>query len=285
MKNTGRPRVTAIDDDLNISLQAIENPRLTRAQIKDKCELNCGLSTIGKRLNESGLFCRVARIKEHLSAGHKARRLQFAENHLNFPFWDRTVIVDESTFMTGHAVKTLIRRPINAAYDQKYIVERAQSGRMSIPVFGLMHAGVIGPLVRIDGAFNAEKYIDILNDTVLPYVEEHFPDGHFYYYQDNSPIHKARIVKEWFQENIPNHQLFETPPKSPDIPPIENLWGRAKVKVANDGIYENCDDLWLAISDAWIEMRENINYAQNLINSIPNRLQAIIDCNGNHTKY
>ncbi len=78
---------------------------------------------------------------------------------------------------------------------------------------------------------------------------------------------------------------FSTPPKSPDIPPIENLWGRAKVKVENKGIFANEEELWLAISDAWIEMRENVDYAQNLVNSIPNRLQAIINANGGHTKY
>jgi hypothetical protein len=117
-------------------------------------------------------------MKEHLSAGHKARRLQFAQNNSNFQFWDRTIIVVESTFTTGHAIRTLVRRPIGMAFDQKRIVERAQSGRISIPVFGLMHAGAIGPLVRIEGRFDAEKYIDILNE-VLPYIEENFVDGNF----------------------------------------------------------------------------------------------------------
>jgi hypothetical protein len=33
--------------------------------------------------------------------------------------------------------------------------------------------------------------------------------------------------------------LIQTPENPPDINPIENLWGRARVKVANDGIYAN----------------------------------------------
>jgi hypothetical protein len=82
------------------------------------------------------------------------------------------------------------------AYDQKYIVERAQSGCGSIPMFGLMHAGAIWPLLRIEKRFDAEKYIEILNDTVLPYVEN-FPNGYFYYYQDNPPIHRAQAVRHW----------------------------------------------------------------------------------------
>jgi hypothetical protein len=88
---------------------------------------------------------------------------------------------------------------------KKYIVQSSHSCRKPLPVFGLMHAEAIGPLVRIEGTFDAEKYIDILDDTVLPYIEEHFSNGHFYYYQDNSPIHRAKTVREWFGWNIPVH--------------------------------------------------------------------------------
>jgi hypothetical protein len=38
--------------------------------------------------------------------------LQFAQNNLNFQFWNRTIFVDESTFITGHAIRTLVKRPI-----------------------------------------------------------------------------------------------------------------------------------------------------------------------------
>jgi hypothetical protein len=263
IKQRGRPRATTSEEDLNISLHAIQKPSITSNEIKTEAQIDCCRMTVGRRLRESKLFCRIARIKEHLSAGHKARRMLFAENNLNFAFWDRTIIVDESTFMTGHKTRTLVRRPIATAYEEKYIVQSAHSGRKSLPVFGLMHAEAIGPLVCIEGTFDSEKYIDILDDIVLPYIEEHFPDGHFYYYQDNSPIHRARTVREWFERNIPVHQLFETPPKSPDIPPIENLWGLAKVRVSSDGIYADEEELWLAICEAWNDMRELTNNSRN----------------------
>jgi hypothetical protein len=79
--------------------------------------------------------------------------------------------------------------------------------------------------------------------------------------------------------------MFGTPAKSPDIPPVENLCARAKVKVAENCIYNDEEDLRLAISGAWIEIREIIDYARNLVNSIPNRFQAIIVAKGGHTKY
>jgi hypothetical protein len=151
--------------------------------------------------------------------------LQFAQNYLNFDEWHNTIFVDESTFMTGHAVRTLVRRPIGAAYDENFIVKKGHSGRRSVSVFGLLCAGGVGPLVRIEGRFDAEKYVNILDNTVLPFIEESFADGNFHYYQDNSPIHRALIVRQWFNQNFEPNQLFQTPAKSPDINPIENLWG------------------------------------------------------------
>jgi hypothetical protein len=47
--------------------------------------------------------------------------------------------------------------------------------------------------------------ISIFSTTVLLYIEEHFSNGHFYYYQDNSPIHRARTVRKWFGWNTPVH--------------------------------------------------------------------------------
>jgi hypothetical protein len=119
----------------------------------------------------------------------------------------------------------------------------------------------------------------------LPYIEDSFPDGHYYYYQDNSPIHKSRVVRQWFQLNVPEYQLFDTPAKSFDMNPIENVWGRSKVKVAKNGIFEDLEDLWESIFECWNAMREDIYYSHNLVDSMPNRLQSIINANEGHIKY
>jgi transposase len=111
-KGTGRPKSTTEHEDLLINLHAIQNPKATLKKIKFEANLGCHTSTIGKILRKNKLFCRVARIKEHLSPGHKARRFQFARENLNFNFWDRTVFVDEANFMTGAAYRQLVRRPI-----------------------------------------------------------------------------------------------------------------------------------------------------------------------------
>jgi len=78
IKHMRRQRATTIQQDLDIALCATQNPRTISAQIKQELGLDISLVTIGKKLRESKLFCRVAQQKEHLSVGHKARRIQFA---------------------------------------------------------------------------------------------------------------------------------------------------------------------------------------------------------------
>ncbi len=65
------------------------------------------------------------------------------------------------------------------------------------------------------------RYIDILDNTVIPYIEE-FRYEDIYYYQDNGPIHRSRIVTNWFEDNFSPGQLNWSPAKSFDINPIKN---------------------------------------------------------------
>ncbi|KAJ8985055.1 hypothetical protein NQ317_016970 [Molorchus minor] len=58
--------------------------------------------------------------------------------------------------------------------------------------------------------------------------------------------------------------------------PIENFWG-----LIVKGIYKrnfrpaNAKALWKVIQNAWEELREDQNYSQNLIESMPRRLDAL----------
>jgi hypothetical protein len=79
------------------------------------------------------------------------------QNFQNFDNWDRTIFVDESTFMTGHTVRTLVLYPIGTVFEERFIVEKAQSVKRSVPVFGTLCSEGIGPLVRIEGRFDAKS--------------------------------------------------------------------------------------------------------------------------------
>ena len=55
----------------------------------------------------------------------------------------------------------------------------------------------------------------------LPFLHEVFPNGHLFM-QDNDPKHISKKAQEFFHANGIN--WWRTPPESPDLNPIENLW-------------------------------------------------------------
>ena len=72
---------------------------------------------------------------------------------------------------------------------------------------------------------DAQMYVDILRDTLKPFIEEVYPDSHRFM-QDNDPKHTLRCAVEFFRDNSIN--WWKTPAESSDCNPIENLWHEMK---------------------------------------------------------
>lgn len=50
---------------------------------------------------------------------------------------------------------------------------------------------------------NAELFIDILDKTLLPFIEGVYPEGHKFM-QDIDPKHSSNMTKEWLQNKSVN---------------------------------------------------------------------------------
>ena len=72
---------------------------------------------------------------------------------------------------------------------------------------------------------DAPRYKQILEAGLLPFIDECYPDGHRLH-QDNDPKHCSKLIDDFFTEK--GIMWWRTPPESPDLNPIENIWGSLK---------------------------------------------------------
>ena len=93
--------------------------------------------------------------------------------------------------------------------------------------------------------------------------------------------HRAKSTKKWHQDR--GVKLFEGwPGNSPDLNPIENLWSQMKHLQRHEratsiaGLKRIAQKVWNNITLA---------YLQSLYESMPRRMQAVVDAQGGHTKY
>jgi len=107
--------------------------------------------------------------------------------------------------------------------------------------------------------------------------------GDEYIFQDDgAPCHRAKVIKAWLQDkHIP--AMSDWPGQSPDISPIENLWHIMK-RLIGEMKPTGRVTLVEAVISTW-HHTVALETLQKLIESMPRRIQAVIDAKGNVTKY
>ncbi len=76
--------------------------------------------------------------------------------------------------------------------------------------------------------------------------------------------------------------VLDCPTNSPDLNPIENLWGIVKRKMRNKRP-KNSDELKATVKETWASIPPQ--QCQKLITSMPRRIEAVIKAKGSPTKY
>ena len=105
---------------------------------------------------------------------------------------------------------------------------------------GLNENGVT-PLAFCSGKMNSKSYQETLESYLFPNASN-LTHGNFILMQDNAPPHRSRSTSNWLTVN--RVEKFDWPPYSPDLNPIENLWGWLVRKVyANGRQFDSVDEI------------------------------------------
>ena len=178
----------------------------------------------------------------------------------------------------------LFHRKPGTRYHPDHVARRQISGRVTVHVWGWVDGHGRGTLHRLPPRFTSRDYLRLLQEEFVPAVQR-LRQMPVLFQQDFSPIHQARIVRQWLQEE---RDLQQVPwvARAPDINIIENVWGRMTNHLTPHLRDQriSADELWHHVQEAWQEVVTDA-YCRTLADSIPSRLRAVVEAGGQWSGY
>lgn len=291
-KNVGNPMSRRSDPPLSerdrkkIALDIEQHPRrpLRASSIAIRKELRLAVSpsTLSRIAREQEIEASHRSRKPALSAADEKKRDAFAHARIGDD-WSDLVAVDEilvdlngspnlhNTFC-WHKKGT----PVPPIPTHKFPISRnyflACSAR-----------GALDP-IPCSAHPTAAEYTKMLDQKVIPAIEELFEGDSWRFYQDLAPWHTAQLTQEFCQETMPGFfSRHEVPPRSPDLNPQESINGEIQQAIAL-AEPKTAAELEAAFFKAYREATTPAKLA-NIFASMPARCQAVIEAKGKMTRY
>ncbi|GBB92182.1 hypothetical protein RclHR1_01980007 [Rhizophagus clarus] len=244
----------------------------TRTLTKKLCKNGLEVShmTISRHLANHGYKKAILRATPMLTAAHKQKRVEWAQNHLNDD-WSLTLFSDETAFQ-------LFRNTVQRWYKKERPIRPMPKDRTKIFAWGRFYIMGKTSLFCFRRIMNAEFYVEILQNHV-PQIDEMLGDD-WRFQQDNDPKHTSRIAKEFLRDNVP--EVMDWPSNSPDLNLIENLWAIVKGNVERR-MPKNLNDLERFMVEEWNSIPETV--ILGLVGSMKKRCELIIENNGERISY
>ncbi len=220
--------------------------------------------------------------KPLLNQRQRQKHLTWAveKNNWTVAQWSKVLFSDESQFCIsfGNQGPRVWRKSGEA--QNPCCLKSSVKFPQSVMIWAAMSSAGVGPLCFLKSTVNAAIYQEILEHFMLPSADNHYGDADFIFQQDLAPAHTAKGTKSWFNDH--GVTVLDWPANSPDLNPIENLWGIVKRKM-RDTRPNNADDLKAAIKETWASIPPQ--QCHKLITSMPRRIEAVIKAKGAPTKY
>jgi hypothetical protein len=161
-------------------------------------------------------------------------------------------------------------------YSEKIFAPTDKYAKISIHVWGAIGVGFKSELIIFTSNVDAEVYTnEIEKSGFIEAADQKFGPRAWCLVQDGAPCHNS---KKAFESLIRHFNIFPSwPPNSPDLNPIEALWGAIKRRLKWEGI-KTADEAIRRIRQIWNDFdQESID---RLVLSFPNRVKMVSDAEG-----
>jgi transposase len=286
----GRPRKLS-PSDIHYSVRLITSRKADNASQVTKSLQNVvgqsvSVKTVRRGLRAAGMKAVVKRKRPKLSRVHRRKRLEWAERHASWTLddWKRVIWTDESKINRfGSDGRVWVWKKAGEGLSDRLVEGTVKFGGGNLMIWGCMLWEGVGFATRIDGRMDADLYVQILEDELQQSMEYYGKDVEdVVFQQDNDPKHKSNKATKWLKES--GMEIMVWPPQSPDLNPIEHLWTYLKNKLGEyDSPPDGMNTLWERIQKEWDAIKPDV--CQNLIESMPRRVQAVLKAKGAFTKY
>lgn len=260
----------------SISSMMVKKEKVNCSKILKDIDLNVSRRTLQRHMQKSGFRYRNSKRQIFLSVKQKEERIRIITDWISRgQDWNSTVFSDEKRFSLDGPDNWL-----------SYCTKSNQLFRQSrqckgggVMVWLMVMPNYMLTYRIIDGIFNSNKYLQVLQEVIVPILKLNF-DKKIWYQDDNCSVHRARKINEFMCST--GIELLEWPSKSPDINIVEDIWHIISSKVYDGPQFLNKSDLVSKICHAISEINIHERYRlQTLYDTINKRLCTVLIKQGN----
>ncbi len=284
-RRPGRPQKLTPRQERLLMRRVEENRHASSLQLSKEVESQTGVTishdTIRCPLQRNGMHGCRPRKKPLLKPRHKKSPPRVCQG----PCWQRWRLLGLYTLEWWDQDKCFwnwwlqnCMASQSEEYKEKCMVPTVKHGGGSVLMWGCMSAAGVGELHFIDGIVNSQMYCSILKEKMLPSLRALGRRALFQH--DNDPKHTSKATVGFLKKN--RVKVIQWPSMSPDLNPIEHLWGILKRQVEH-----HSPSSIRSLKEVILEEWKKIDLAKccQLVHSMPRRLGAVIKNHGGHTKY
>jgi hypothetical protein len=237
-------------------------------------------------MEEAGCYPGIKQKAPALTEKQKKDRVDWAREHIkwNVEDWKKVMFSDECLF---ERFSTRGRQYYysNAEHRQRHThhFRTKKSGcGCKIQVWGCITYHGVGDLEWVEGNMEKEHYVKVLRQYVKASRDWRGMDpGTFVFQHDNSRVHVAKIVQQYLSKA--KIKVLDWPVNSPDISPIERVWGHIDQRLNHfEEPPKDPDELFRRVEDIWNDLQPG--FLHELYEELPEKMHCLVKTGGLHAR-